>query len=132
MALMAQTLSHQCFHNYQQLYVNTKKPKNLLHSLSLPKPCFSISTKTRYKSSTASAVTPSSQHNPQLTLSQNITKLCEFGDLDEALLLLQQNNEIHTEKYEQAIAVNTLLQSCGKRKDIEMGRKVHSFVSELS
>ncbi|KAI3927219.1 hypothetical protein MKW92_001974 [Papaver armeniacum] len=129
MALMAQTLSHHCFHNYQQLYVNTKKPKNLL---ALSKPCFSVSTKTHYKNSTASAVTPSSQHNHQLTLSQNITKLCEFGDLDEALLLLQQNNEIHTEKYEKAIAVNTLLQSCGKRKDIEMGRKVHSYVSELS
>ncbi|KAI3970727.1 hypothetical protein MKX01_024374 [Papaver californicum] len=132
MALMAQSLSHHCFCSCQPLSVNTKKPKNLLHSLSPLKPCFSISTKTHYKKSTASIVTPSSQHNHQLTLSQNITKLCESGNLNDALLLLQQNNEFHTEKSEQAIAISTLVQSCGKRKDVEMGRKVHSFVSELS
>ncbi|KAF9592548.1 hypothetical protein IFM89_015569 [Coptis chinensis] len=62
-------------------------------------------------------------NNNNISLSQTIDHLCETGNLNEALHLIQNNNPNNGD------AISTMLQVCGKRKDLELGRKVHELVS---
>ncbi|GAU23270.1 hypothetical protein TSUD_281630 [Trifolium subterraneum] len=100
---------------------NNNKNRNPFHSFTIP------------KSSLLSSPTISTQQNEpkQPYPLQHFNNLCNTGNLNEAFNFLQSNiNDVVSSsnlKPEELIGI--LLQSCGRNKNIEVGRKVHDFVS---
>ncbi|XP_059640886.1 pentatricopeptide repeat-containing protein At1g18485 [Cornus florida] len=104
--------------------VHRSQGKNHLNPIFIPRASLSLSTQTNQRLT----VTPTNSSNHQLSLPQKISKLCESGELAEALNLLQGDygNVALAHRSE---AMGLLLQACGHHKDIEIGREVHEMVS---
>ena len=97
------------------------------HSTLTPKAAISFSTTQTHN---RDFLTLKSNRTHQPALLQEINKLCESGNLTEALNLLQndsQNNVVSGSARKEAMGV--LLQACGNQKDMETGRRVHALFS---
>ncbi|KAF8389868.1 hypothetical protein HHK36_024385 [Tetracentron sinense] len=135
MALVAPPLSfrHHHHHHHHRLQPPPCKPcsrldrRNSLRPLFLPRSSLSLSTEAHHP---RESLTLTDNSDPQFSLYQEINKLCKSGNLNEALFLLQRDFENETVNLPQrADAMGVLLQSCGQRRDIEMGRRVHEMLS---
>ncbi|GAB4834118.1 hypothetical protein Ancab_032380 [Ancistrocladus abbreviatus] len=103
--------------------IHRQHRRNLLHQNLNPNAPFSVSALPQQNPYT----TPPDNLVPELTLLTVVGNLCRSRNLNEALHLLEErSNNANAEKVE---AVGLLLQSCGKHKDIETGRKLHEIVS---
>lgn len=79
---------------------------------------------------TAGAVLSTKEPTLQLNSLHEIASLCEEGKLEAALLLLQNGSLEELGSLQARVdAIGTLLQACGQRKEVEIGRRVHEFVS---
>lgn len=97
----------------------TWNSNNNFSSIPIPKSSSSLSTHTHQREVLTHTKTDSPSQGPYL---QRLHNLCESGNLNEAFKLLQ--NGVSTSE-----AIGALLQACGARKDIEVGRRVHAMVS---
>ncbi|XP_057439844.1 pentatricopeptide repeat-containing protein At1g18485 [Lotus japonicus] len=70
-------------------------------------------------------ITPSITFSPQ----QHFQRLCDSGNLNEALNMLHRDTVSSSDLKE---AFGLLLQSCGRQKNLEVGRRVHALVSASS
>ncbi|PIA57587.1 hypothetical protein AQUCO_00600359v1 [Aquilegia coerulea] len=131
MAMVAPSLSFHHHHHQHFLHKNKKKPNSNTssHSFFPPKASSSLSNQPH---TINSLTTPSPITQHDFSLSQTIEHLCDSGKLDEALQFLQREpkNVIFGNLQEQADSISVLLQACGERKDLEVGRKVHEMVSK--
>ncbi|KAA8541104.1 hypothetical protein F0562_025067 [Nyssa sinensis] len=97
-----------------------------LKSIFIPQASLSLTTQNHQGLS----LTPTNTSNSELSLPQEINKLCESGNLAEALVLLQRDSDnVAFDLSQRAEAMSVLLQACGHRKDIEVGRKLHEVVA---
>ncbi|GMY15433.1 pentatricopeptide repeat-containing protein At1g18485 [Fagus crenata] len=129
MVSVAPPLSHHHHHHHHRpiIYRTTQLSDTNNHSLLpifTPKASLSLSTHT-HKTTHSQTQTTS---NPLL---QHFHKLCDSGNLTEALNFLQRDSLSNAifNSVQRAEALGVLLQACGHRKDIETGRKVHQMVS---
>ncbi|KAL2335011.1 hypothetical protein Fmac_016224 [Flemingia macrophylla] len=119
-----------CHHRRKLVFHHrSSNHSNSIPSLSLPK-C-SISPPTTHKPHHHHS--PTKTHSPQPFL-QRLRNLCDSGNLNEALLLLRshsQNGAVSSSSSSSNVkeAIGLLLLACGHRKDIEVGRKLHTIVS---
>ncbi|KAK9278725.1 hypothetical protein L1049_028301 [Liquidambar formosana] len=127
MALVAPPFS--CHHHHQpptRRYTHISNDRHSLHSTFNPKSSLSFSAQTHQTES----LSLNNTTDKELSLPQKINKLCESGNLTQALSLLQtDSNTAAFDSAQKAEAMGVLLQACGHRKDIEVGRKVHEMVS---
>lgn len=96
--------------------------KNSLISTSTPKSSFSVFAQSHQSQSINSV--------SQLSLLEEICKLCEAGDLNGALDFLQRawkNNADH-DLVQRKEAMGVLLQKCGQHKNVEIGRKLDEML----
>ena len=110
-------------------YRITRKSKNKysLHSIFTPIASLSLSAQTRQTKSLSFA---NSSTNRQFSSLHEIKKLCESGNLKEALDFLQrESDDVVLDSAQRSEAMGVLLQACGQRKDIEVGRRLHEMVS---
>ncbi|XP_038880056.1 pentatricopeptide repeat-containing protein At1g18485 [Benincasa hispida] len=102
--------------------------KNSLLSTSTPKSYFSVSAQTQTHQSRST--------NPvsQLSLLEEIFKLCEASNLNGALNFLQRvwKNNPGFDLAQRKEAMGMLLQKCGQHKDVEIGRKLDEMLSVSS
>ncbi|EXB53967.1 hypothetical protein L484_022935 [Morus notabilis] len=83
--------------------------------------------------STAQTQKPTNSLQLQQPFLQHITNLCESGNLPEALAFLKNDSQnVSVSAPERKDAIGVLLQVCGRLKDIEIGRKVHHMILELT
>ncbi|CAM8982099.1 unnamed protein product [Rhodiola kirilowii] len=107
------------------------------HSASTPRRIQSYSRhSTRLKASIFITKTSPSESSKlgSLTFSpfSRIQSLCEFGDVAGAVKLLQKRsgeNASSLELDEEGKTISVLIQSCGRKKDIEAGRVLHGIVA---
>ncbi|KAG7979272.1 hypothetical protein I3843_05G122000 [Carya illinoinensis] len=100
--------------------------KHYLRPIFTPKASLSLSTHTHK----GHADSPSSNSAPRLSLLQDVNRLCQCGNLTEALNCLHRDFiNVNSDSAERAEAMGVLLQACGQQKDMETGRKVHEMVS---
>ncbi|KAM1259940.1 hypothetical protein ACFX2I_039235 [Malus domestica] len=106
------------------------------HSLPTPnvkhfiRPIFPPKPKPLSSLSAAQTTTHHYHQTDSLTFLQDVNNLCDAGNLSEALTLLQAHSHDAVSSSQQGKdAMGTLLQACGRRKDVETGRKVHNLVS---
>ncbi|XP_022135532.1 pentatricopeptide repeat-containing protein At1g18485 [Momordica charantia] len=125
MALAAPPFSCRRHHHPLTIYKTTPKStfKNSLPSTSSPKSSFSLSVQTH-------------ERHPQLSLLEEICKICEAGDLTGALEFLQRDwkkkNNAASDSVQRKEAMGVLLQKCGQLKDVETGRKLDEMLSASS
>ncbi|XP_043715879.1 pentatricopeptide repeat-containing protein At1g18485 [Telopea speciosissima] len=105
---------------------------NSLHSL-FPPPraslSFLVSAETHQSHCDSLATTLLDTSDHQSSFSEEINKLCQSGNLYVALLLLQRYHNNDTINLQQRVdGIGALLQACGQRKDMEIGRRVHEMV----
>lgn len=128
MALVAPPFS--CRHRPPAIYKTTPKSifKTSLLSTSTPKSSFSVSVSARTHQShfQSQSIKPVSQ----LSLLEEICKLCEAGDLDGALDFLRRewNKNAGYDLVQRKEAMGVLLQKCGQLKDVEIGRKLDEML----
>ncbi|KAJ1428123.1 Tetratricopeptide-like helical domain superfamily [Sesbania bispinosa] len=65
---------------------------------------------------------------------QRLNNLCDSGNLNEALNLLQSqfHDAVFSSDLRADDTIGLLLQACGRHKDIDVGRRVHALVSASS
>jgi pentatricopeptide repeat protein len=82
------------------------------------------------KSSLLSSPTISTLKKPQ-NASKHFHNLCNTGNLNQAFNFLQSNlnNVVSSSNSKPKQLIGLLLQSCGHYKNIEIGRKIHNFIS---
>ncbi|KAJ8637306.1 hypothetical protein MRB53_011573 [Persea americana] len=73
-------------------------------------------------------VTPTRLPQLHSPLFQHINTLCDDGKLNEALMLLRRDSHNFSLK-ELVDAIGSILQACGRKKELEIGRQVHEMVS---
>lgn len=127
MASLAPPLS--CHHHQKLSILQGITPKsntNPSRSLLIPKASASLTRQIQQK-----ARPPQTNNLPHhASYLQQVQKICESGNLNEALTFLQEDfdNAVSTSE-QRAEAMGVLLQGCARQKDIEVGRKVHDIVS---
>ncbi|WMV21661.1 hypothetical protein MTR67_015046 [Solanum verrucosum] len=125
-----------CRHQPQFQTVKVSPKPNKLRSFATtsdPKSAGSICTPPPEEDSITAKSTLKNQLKNPLTLSEEITQLCESKSSSEVFRTFQENLEkafYHSSEKSEALGV--LLQVCGKQKDIETGRKVHEMVTSLT
>ncbi|XP_058108173.1 pentatricopeptide repeat-containing protein At1g18485 [Magnolia sinica] len=67
----------------------------------------------------------------EFSLFQEVSSLCEDGKLNEALMLLQTESG-NFDSAQRADAIGALLQACGQKKELEIGRQVHQMLSSVA
>ncbi|KAJ9677182.1 hypothetical protein PVL29_022270 [Vitis rotundifolia] len=126
----APPLSWRSYHSRTTVvYRTTHKSKNnySLHSIFTPIASLSFSAQTHQAKSLSFA---NSSTNRQFSSLHEIKKHCEYGNLKEALDFLQrESDDVVLDSAQRSEAMGVLLQACGQRKDIEVGRRVHEMVS---
>ncbi|XP_042500762.1 pentatricopeptide repeat-containing protein At1g18485 [Macadamia integrifolia] len=141
MALVAPPISAHHRHHQPGLYrpfknTVTATDDNSLRSLFLPtRVSLSslVSIETHQSRCDSLAITPLDTSDHQSSFSEEINKFCQSGNLYEALLLLQRHPNDGTISFQQRVdGIGALLQACGQRKDIEVGRRVHEMVQATS
>ncbi|XP_060204893.1 pentatricopeptide repeat-containing protein At1g18485-like [Lycium barbarum] len=120
--------------NLQTVTFRPKPRKDTLAITSVPKSAGLLCSPTPEEDSRTTNPTLKNQIKNPLTLSEEITQLCESKkSLSEVLRTFQEyldNGFYHS--FEKAEALGVLLHACGKHKDIETGREVHEIVSSLT
>ncbi|KAH7537533.1 hypothetical protein FEM48_Zijuj03G0103200 [Ziziphus jujuba var. spinosa] len=102
--------------------------KHSFHSVFSPKASISFSTTQNPHQRDSLTLPNDAIRLPSLL--EEINKLCESGNLIEALNSLQEDSHNAASSSEgRAEAMGVLLQACGRHKDIDTGRKVHEIVS---
>ncbi|MCD9561165.1 hypothetical protein HAX54_020143 [Datura stramonium] len=107
--------------------------KGRFATTAVPNTAGSFGTPTHDGDTITTKPTLKNQFKKPLTLSEEITQLCESKSLSEVLRTFQEyldNAFYHSSEKSEALGV--LLQACGKHKDIETGRKVHEMVISLT
>ncbi|PON36155.1 DYW domain containing protein [Parasponia andersonii] len=104
----------------------THRTNHSRHSILTPKASVSFSTQQTHNRGSHTLKTKTT-HKPALL--QEINKLCESGNLTEALNLLRNDPRNVDSGSARREAVEVLLQACGYRQDMETGRRVHELVS---
>ncbi|PON84359.1 DYW domain containing protein [Trema orientale] len=104
----------------------THRTNRSRHSILTPKASVSFSTKQTHNRDSHTLKTRTS-HEPALL--QEINKLCESGNLTEALNLLRNDTRNVVSGSARREAMGVLLQACGYQQDMETGRRVHELVS---
>lgn len=113
----------------------SSKPNKLASfaTSSAPKSAGSVCTPTPEEDSITIKPISKNQFKKTLTLSEEITQLCESKSSSEVFRTFQEyleNSFYHSSEKSEALGV--LIQACGKQKDIETGRKVHEMVTSLT
>lgn len=128
--LPAPSLSWRSYRSHTTVFYRTtqkSKSKFSTHSIFAPKASLSISAQTHQ---TKSLTSTNSSTSRQSILLEEIKKLCESGNLEETLGLLQkESDDVVLDSAQRSEAMGVLLQACGQRKDVEVGRRVHEMVS---
>ncbi|XP_015877319.3 pentatricopeptide repeat-containing protein At1g18485 [Ziziphus jujuba] len=102
--------------------------KHSFHSVFSPKASLSFSTTQNPHQRDSLTLPNDAIRVPSLL--EEINKLCESGNLIEALNSVQEDSHNAASSSEgRAEAMGVLLQACGRHKDIDTGRKVHEIVS---
>ncbi|KAJ4960625.1 hypothetical protein NE237_020535 [Protea cynaroides] len=97
-------------------------PTRASHSLS-------VSAETNQNHRDSLALAPSDTSDYQSSFSEEINKLCQSENLNDALLLLERESNNGTISLQQRVdGIGALLQACGRRKDIEVGRRIHEML----
>ena len=126
----APPLSWRIHHSRTTVFCRTthkSRSKYSTHSIFTPRASLSSSAQTRQ---TKSLTFADSSKNRQSSALQEIKKLCESGNLEEALGFLQrETDDVVLDPAQRSEAMGVLLQACGQRKHIEVGRRVHEMVS---
>lgn len=123
--LLTSSSSYQYHSPFSSFNSITHKPYKSIHNIhSIKTPVSSLSLSFPKPLQNAQFSTP------KLSFSQLVKNLCHSRNLNQALTVIKEQftnscvNPIQT-----VDAVNLLIQSCGQQNNIEIGRKVHNFVS---
>lgn len=122
--LFSSLLSFSCHHHPSSVSHGTNHSS---HSIFSPKASLSFSN--TQTTNQRDSLTLPNYASCQPSLLEEVNKLCESGNLIEALNFLQEDSHYATSSsMHRAEAIGVLLQACGRRKDINTGRRVHEMV----
>ncbi|XP_004516865.1 pentatricopeptide repeat-containing protein At1g18485 [Cicer arietinum] len=127
-------LSFSCYlhnHNLHLHNITIRKPKI---NTKTPFPSFTTAKSSLLSSPTISLHKTEKNAASEPYSQQRFHNLCDTGNLNEAFNFLQSNIDdvVSFSNVKPEDAIGHLLQACGRHRDIEVGRKVHEFVSTSS
>jgi len=93
----------------------------MLLPISLPT---TITVKTKRRATSTPRATNTHKHRTT-TFNSTLKSLCKWGNLDEALRLIQSSKPAPIEKEEQEEGLSLFLHACISRRSLEHGRKLH-------